>query len=117
MVGRLDPFGLLQNSLQVDGHRVSPIGDQVLLVQVTCGEGVQQCQPGAGAAEVRPALRGLRAPGVIDELGPTVAVPRHDTGYSQRHRSFCIESLDEYVAPGIDTNVPGLVHDSPAVAE
>src|SRR4029077_13623150 len=107
----------LEQCFEIDGHRLVACGDDVLVVEVAGCEAVQQRQQSACASEVRGASPFVSAPGVLDELGPPVAVACDCLRRSKSYRALAVELFDESCPGYVDAKVPWLVDHSTPIVE
>ena len=79
---------------------------------------VEQRKPGAGAAEKSREALLIGAAGMIDELGPAIAVARDRAhGLERDGRVGAVQSLDQSVPGDIEPQILRLVDDARAVLE
>ena len=92
--------------------------DHVLLVHVAAGEAVKERKPGAGPPEKSFAAPVIGATGMIDELGPAVAIARYGVHRLQVDRAAAaVQSFDQRMPSRIEAQILWLVDDAQVVFE
>ena len=87
--------GCLKDRFQIDRHRVIAGRNHILLMHVIGREAVEERKPSAGSPEKSLAALLIGASRMINELGPTVTVPRNRAHRLQFERGLGpIQSLD-----------------------
>ena len=110
--------GCLKNRFQIDRHRVIAGRNHVLLMHVSGREAVEERKPSAGPPEKSLAAFLIGASRMVNELGPTVTVPRNRAHRLQfEWRPGPVQSLDQGVPGNIEPQILRLVHDPRAVLE
>src|SRR5262245_2491414 len=93
-------------------------GDHVFLVHVIRYKGMEQRKPCTRTPEELLAPRRARVFGVVDKLGPTIAIRRNRTHGSELNRcASSVQPLHKVVPGDVEPEILRLVNDPQAILE
>ena len=102
----------LKEGFDIDRHRMVAGGDHVLVMNIAGHKAVEEREPCPGSTEEPLAALLRLAPGVVDELGPSVAVTRNTFGSAEFNGRIAVEPLDERLPRDIESQIAWFVHDA-----
>ena len=86
--------------------------DHVLVMNIAGRKAVEEREPCPGATEEPLATLLSGAPGVLDELGPAVAITRNGPGSAEFNGCIAIKPLDKRLPRDIKAQIAGVVHNA-----